>query len=100
MSDSFDQDDGMANFPDGPTDGTGDEDRRWIVLYPDDYENHAIDIDGNVGVLVDAEQAAELHRLSIHALVALTHPDDMEHTIRETIRHRTAALEDEMNTDA
>jgi len=85
----------LVNFPDGPTDGAGDEDRRWVVLYPDDYAKHAVDMDGNVGVLVDAEQAGELHRLSVETLLALAHPDDGEQAIREMIDRLEGFLGDD-----
>jgi hypothetical protein len=75
----------IVNFPDGPTDGAGDEDRRWVVLYPDDYDKHANDMDGNVGVLVDEEQAHELHRLSVETMLTLGHPDGGEEAIRGMI---------------
>jgi hypothetical protein len=45
------------------------------VLFEDDYENVAIDVDGNVGVKVDITQTGELMRLAAESLAALSHRD-------------------------
>jgi hypothetical protein len=60
-----------VTFPDGPT----DDDRRWIVLYPEDHDNFLRDVEGNVGVLVDIEQAGELLRLAAETVAHLSHRD-------------------------
>jgi len=52
-----------------------DDEHRWIVLFEDDYENVAIDVDGNVGVKVDITQTGELMRLAAESLAALSHRD-------------------------
>jgi hypothetical protein len=52
-------------------------DRRWLVLYEDDYDNVAIDVEGNVGVLVDIDQVGEVIRLGATILADLS-PRDAE----------------------
>jgi len=84
MSDTPEYSD-VVNFPDNPTDGVDGEDKRWIVLYSDDYDNHAVDMDGNVGVLVDAEQTRELYRLCVVTMLALEHPDGGEKVLNDMI---------------
>ena len=85
MSDKPPEYEDVVNFPDGPTDGAEGEDKRWIVLYPDDYDKHAVDMDGNVGVLVDADQTRELYRLCVETMLALDHPDGGEDVIEDMI---------------
>jgi len=46
------------NYPD-----TSD-DKRYIVLYPEDYKGHGVDVEGNVALLVDKENAREMKRLA------------------------------------
>ena len=53
-------------------DSRGDGDRRWIVLYPEDYDNFVRDVEGNVGVLVDIDQTGELLRLCAETLAGLS----------------------------
>jgi len=52
-------------FPDGH------EDKRYIILYPDDYQGHGIDIEGNVALLVDEENAREIKRLAENVIEGL-----------------------------
>jgi len=87
MSDTPPEYGDVVKFPETPTDGTDNdgEDKRWIVLYNDDYENHAVDMDSNVGVLMDAEQTRELYRLCVTTMLALEHPDGGEEVIRDMI---------------
>lgn len=40
------------------------EDKRYIILYPDDYQGHGTDVAGNVALLVDEENAREIKRLA------------------------------------
>jgi len=77
----------IVKFPETPTDGTDNdgEEKRWIVLYADDYENHAVDMDGNVGVLMNADQTRELYRLCVETMLALEHPDGGDDVIRGMI---------------
>jgi hypothetical protein len=59
----------VVNFPDEPR---GDA-YRWIVLFEADYDNVAIDVDGNVGLKVDIEQTGEVIRLAAEVLADLSH---------------------------
>lgn len=45
-----------------------DSDRRWIVLYPEDYHNVMLDGDDRVALLIDGEQALEVWRLASEVL--------------------------------
>lgn len=51
-----------AKYPENP------ESKRYIILYPEDYEGHGIDVDGNVALLVDKQQAREVKRLAEGAI--------------------------------
>lgn len=67
------------------------DDKRWIVLFEDDYENWGFDLHGNLAFLVDIGQAGEMFRLSAQTLAELSHLDaDSEQPIRDMID----ALED------
>jgi len=84
----------IVNFPDGPKDGAEGKNRRWIVLYPDDYHKHANDMEDNVGVLVDAKQASELYRLCVETMLALEHPDGGEKVLDKMIDTLEAAKDE------
>lgn len=58
-----------AKYPDDP------EDKRYIILYPEDYEGHGIDVEGNVALLVDEEQAREVKQLAEMAIQELEDND-------------------------
>jgi len=75
----------VVTFPEDATDCVDGDNQRWIVLHSDDYENHAVDVDGNVGVLVGPEQTRELYRLCVTTMLALEHPDGGEGVIRDLI---------------
>lgn len=45
-------------FPEEP------DDKRYIILYPEDYEGHGIDVEGNVALLVNEDNAHEIKRLA------------------------------------
>lgn len=77
----------IMEFPEEQREG----DRRWMVLYDEDYENVAIDVEGNVGVLVDIEQSGEILRLASQILASLSHRDA---EADEPILDMIAALED------
>jgi hypothetical protein len=47
------------------------EDRQYIILFPEDYDGHGSDMNGNVALLVDKEQAEEIKRLAEEAIEAL-----------------------------
>lgn len=40
------------------------EDRKWLVLYDEDYDDVMIDGEDSIALLLDAEQAAEVVRLA------------------------------------
>jgi len=82
----------VMSFPDAPR----DDDRRWVVLFEDDYDNFARDVDGNVGVLVDQQQAGELLALTAQTIAALS-PRDA--TGDDVLRDMIAALEREVDAD-
>jgi hypothetical protein len=48
----------QPQYPDEP------EDKRYLILYPDDYEGHGIDVAGNVALLVNEDNAREIKRLA------------------------------------
>jgi len=48
-----------------------EDDRQWIILYDTDYENHIVDVDGNVGLLVDCNQGCEVLRLASETVFRL-----------------------------
>jgi len=52
-----------------------DDDRRWVVLYPDDFDNFGRDPEGNLAVLVDQEQAGEILSLAAQVVASLSHRD-------------------------
>jgi len=47
------------------------EDKRYLILYPDDYEGHGIDVAGNVALLLDEEGAREVKRLAENIIQSL-----------------------------
>lgn len=56
------------------------EDRRWIVLFEEDYDDLLIDKADSVALLVDNEQAVELLRLTSKVVADLSpdHAPDKE----------------------
>ena len=84
--------DEVMDFPDEPR----TDERRWIVLFEEDYDNVAIDPNGNVGVLVDIEQTGELFRLAGQTLSSLSHRDaEPDEPIRDLIEALEEVLDDE-----
>lgn len=82
----------VMDFPDEPR----TDDRRWIVLFEEDYDNVAIDPHGNVGVLVDIEQTGELFQLAAQTLSSLSHRDaEPDEPIRDLIEALEEVLDDE-----
>lgn len=51
------------------------DDRRWILLYDEDYEDLIIDLDDTVGILVESHQAGEILELAAKVLADLSHKD-------------------------
>lgn len=45
-------------FPDDP------KGRMYMILFPEDFEEHGIDMAGNVALLLDREQAVEVRDLA------------------------------------
>jgi len=80
----------VLSFPDAPR----DDDRRWIVLFDEDYDNFVRDVDGSVGVLVDQQQAGELLSLTAQTIAQLS-PRDA--TGDDVLRDMIAALEREVD---
>jgi len=76
--------------------GQGNEQQRWIVLYPEDYDNFARDTEGNIAVLTDHEQAGELLSLAAETIAKLS-PRDAEGD--DVIRDMIAALEQQVEAD-
>jgi len=48
------------------------ESKRYMILFPDDYEGHGVDVAGNVALLLNEENAREVKRLAEDIL------DDLE----------------------
>lgn len=40
------------------------ENKMWLLLYPEDYQNFIRDKEGNVGILVNNDQAKEVKRIA------------------------------------
>lgn len=57
-------------YPDAP------EDMRYIVLYPEDYGGHGIDVAGNVALLVTEENAREIKHLAESVIADLSGGND------------------------
>lgn len=83
----------VMEFPDGPR----DDDRRWIVLYPEDYDNFGRDPAGNVAVLVDHGQAGEVLRLAAEVVADLSHRDAEGDDV---LRDMVDALERQLDGEA
>lgn len=57
------------------SDDQPDDGRRWIVLFAEDYDDFVVDVEDNVGVLVDIDQTGDILRLAAEALADLSHKD-------------------------
>lgn len=72
------------------------DDRRWLVLYDEDYDDVAIDLEDNVALLVDIHQAGEIIRLGAQALAELSHRDaDGDDVIRDMTDELQRVADDE-----
>lgn len=70
--------------------------RRWILLYPEDYQNFVRDVDGNLAIKVDIEQAGEILSLAAQSLAALSHEDaEGEDVIRDFIDELEREVDDD-----
>ena len=63
-----------------------DDDRRWIVLFPEDYDNFARDPEGNLAILVDQKQADELLSLCAETIAALSPRDATDEDVLRDMR--------------
>lgn len=63
--------DDVIEFPNELDDG----EYRWLVLFEEDYDNVVLDVEGNVGLKLDLDQAGEVTRLAAEALAELSHQD-------------------------
>ncbi len=85
----------MMEFPNEPR----DDDRRWVVLFLEDYHNFAHDPEGNVAVLVDQTQATELLRLSAQTIADLSprdaDADDVIRDMRDALDQRLSEGDDD-----
>lgn len=45
-------------YPDEP------RDKRYLILYPEDYQGHGTDVEGNVALLVNEDNAREIKKLA------------------------------------
>jgi len=89
----------VMEFPDLPR----DDDRRWIVLFPDDYHNFGRDPEGNLAVLVDQEQAGELLSLCAECVAALSprcaEGDDVLRDMRDELDRQIGDGDDHESAD-
>jgi hypothetical protein len=51
-------------FDDDPEYHENHEERRYMILFPEDHDGHGVDMEDNVALLLDREQAAEIRRLA------------------------------------
>jgi len=87
----------VIDFPDEQS----TDDRRWIVLFPADYENFVRDVNGNLGIMLDIEQAGEVIRLSTEILADLSHREvDGDDVLQDLIAELEAELSDGEEGDA
>ena len=69
--------------------------RRWIVLFPEDYEQYGRDVDGNIAIKVDIEQAGEVLGLAAQSIAALASEDaDGDDVIRDLINELERELDE------
>jgi hypothetical protein len=40
------------------------DDMRYLILYPEDYEGYGVDVEDNLALLVDEDNAREIKRLA------------------------------------
>lgn len=84
--------DDVMDYPDAPR----ADDRRWIVLFEEDYDNFGIDPEGNLAVLVDIHQTGEIMRLAAETLAALSHKDaEGDDVLRDMVNALEAEIDDE-----
>lgn len=79
----------VMGFPDDQR----EDNRRWMVLFSEDYDNFGVDPEGNVAVLVDQEQAGEIVSLGAQIIASLS-PRDA--TGDDVLRDMIEALEQQV----
>lgn len=72
-------------------------DHRWIVLYPEDYSNTVRDVEGNVGLKLNIQQASELLALTAETIGTLSihENDDGDDVIEHLINRLQDIKEDD-----
>jgi hypothetical protein len=82
----------LLEFPESQANG----DQRWLVLFDEDYDQVAIDVEDNVGLKVDIDQAGEVIRLAATALADLSHRDaDGDDVLRDMVDRLEAEIGEE-----
>lgn len=72
------------------------DDYHWLVLFEDDYDNVAIDPEGNVAVKVDIDQTVEVIRLAGEILASLSAQDaDGDDVLRDMVDALNQEVDDE-----
>lgn len=76
--------------------GQQNDDRRWMVLFEEDYDEFGIDPEGNLAILVDIEQTVEILQLAAQILASLSHKDaDGDDVIQDMISGLEEVVDDE-----
>jgi len=71
------------------------DDRRWMVLFDEDYHEFGVDPGGNLAVLVDIEQTGEILQLAAQILASLSHKDaDGDDVIQDMISGLEGVVDD------
>jgi len=72
-----------------------DRGRRWIVLFPGDYEQYGRDVDGNIAIKVDIDQAGEVLSLAAQSIAALAGENaESDDVIRDLINELEKELDE------
>lgn len=72
-----------------------ERERRWIVLFEDDYDDLVIDLADSVAVLVDCNQACELLRLTSKVVAELAPEEAPDEEPIEAMIDRLQEVADE-----
>lgn len=87
----------VMDFPSEPR----DDDKRWLVLFPDDYHRFGRDPEGNLAVLVDHEQAGEVLALTAEIIAALSPRDATgDDVLRDMVTALECEIDQEVDRDA
>lgn len=72
-----------------------DPESRWIVLYPEDYQDFGVDLQDNLAVKVNIQQCGELLRLASASIASMSHRDaDADQVLRDLIKELQQQLKD------